>query len=599
MNKNLTELAFAHRYILAGKKYWYLSRAAVILLGNVLHDCMATYLPAYAVELIVARDKGIFLQIAIYTLAMSLLGIVVKRVESTTNKTVDNARMVKAQEYYIALCQTDYENLDSAGFKTKYEAGQTSFYDGFHSGFHHMILDFRILLQSVVGLAVYCGLAARVDLRIALIQVALSAVTLWLTAAQRRWMANHQEKWEALEVKLAYLNRASGDLQNAKDIRLYRLKPWLLGKWDNLTKARLTWEKRELTYGFLVKAAGRVLQAGKYLAVYLLVLAQVRNGLPVDEFVFLVSLALGINNWVEKIFHQIQYLQMNGLHVNNTRRVLEDCAVKAGQSRPALQGDGTAPEIRLEDVSFTFPEGKTPIFSHFNLTIHPGEKLAVVGNNGAGKTTLIKLICGLYRPTAGRLLINGVDTAKLTPEEIYAWCTVAFQDFHLLAATLAENVSCQPEDQTDTTRVQSCLDQVGLGQKVRALPDGLDTQMTKELYAGGVIFSGGETQRLMIARCLYQNRPIFILDEPTAALDALAEREIYQKYHQLTKGKTSIFISHRLSSTQFCDRIILLRDGQIAEEGTHAQLLAKGGAYTKMYATQASYYQEGSRNGET
>ena len=299
MNKNLTELAFAHRYILAGKKYWYLSRAAVILLGNVLHDCMATYLPAYAVELIVARDKGIFLQIAIYTLAMSLLGIVVKRVESTTNKTVDNARMVKAQEYYIALCQTDYENLDSAGLKTKYEAGQTSFYDGFHSGFHHMILDFRILLQSVVGLAVYCGLAARVDIRIALIQVALSAVTLWLTAAQKRWMANHQEKWEALEVKLAYLNRASGDLQNAKDIRLYRLNPWLLGKWDNLTKARLTWEKRELTYGFLVKAAGRVLQAGKYLAVYLLVLAQVRNGLPVDEFVFLVSLALGINNWVE------------------------------------------------------------------------------------------------------------------------------------------------------------------------------------------------------------------------------------------------------------------------------------------------------------
>ena len=206
---------------------------------------------------------------------------------------------------------------------------------------------------------------------------------------------------------------------------------------------------------------------------------------------------------------------------------------------------------------------------HFNLTIHPGEKLAIVGNNGAGKTTLIKIICGLYRPTSGKLLINGLDTATLSPEEIYLWCTAVFQDFHLLAATLAENVSCMPEEKTDDRRVRSCLKQVGLAQKIESLPKGLHTQMTKELEQDGVLLSGGELQKLMIARCLYTDRPILILDEPTSSLDAVAESQIYQNYYELTKEKTSIFIFHRLSSTKFCDRIIHLQNGKIIEEGTN------------------------------
>ena len=142
-----------------------------------------------------------------------------------------------------------------------------------------------------------------------------------------------------------------------------------------------------------------------------------------------------------------------------------------------------------------FPEGTEPFLEHFNLTIHPGEKLAIVGNNGAGKTTLIKIICGLYRPTSGKLLINGLDTATLSPEEIYLWCTAVFQDFHLLAATLAENVSCMPEEKTDDRRVRSCLKQVGLAQKIESLPKGLHIQMTKELEQDGVLLSGGELQK--------------------------------------------------------------------------------------------------------
>ena len=271
-----------------------------------------------------------------------------------------------------------------------------------------------------------------------------------------------------------------------------------------------------------MKATGRLLLAVKYLAVYLLVLRQVENGMAVDDFVFSIGLAFGINNWIEEIFHNIQYLQINSIHVRNTREVLRDCSGQGEGSPSAPVFENAAPEICMEDVSFTFPEAERPIFEHFNLTIHPGEKVAIVGNNGAGKTTLIKMICGLYRPTSGRLLINGFDTSRFTPEEMYQWCTAVFQDFHLLAATLAENISCMPEERTDYQRVHFCLDKVGLGSKVASLPQGLNSNMTKELDPEGVVLSGGELQKLMIARCLYRDRPILILDEPTSALDAVA-----------------------------------------------------------------------------
>lgn len=179
----------------------------------------------------------------------------------------------------------------------------------------------------------------------------------------------------------------------------------------------------------------------------------------------------------------------------------------------------------MEDVSFTFPEAEKPIFEHFNLTIHPGEKVAIVGNNGAGKTDFDQndmwALPSNFRETA----LNGFDTSRFTPEEMYQWCTAVFQDFHLLAATLAENISCMPEERTDYQRVHFCLDNVGLGSKVASLPQGLNSNMTKELDPEGVVLSGGELQKLMIARCLYRDRPILILDEPTSAVGRCGRKQ--------------------------------------------------------------------------
>ena len=227
-----------------------------------------------------------------------------------------------------------------------------------------------------------------------------------------------------------------------------------------------------------------------------------------------------------------------------------------------------------------------------NLTIHPREKLAIVGLNGAGKTTLVKLICGLLSPSEGRVLLNGDDISDFNRNKYYELFSAVFQDFSILDVTIAEEIA-QCKDNIDYQRIKECIDYAGLSDTIDKLPKGLNTHIGREVYLDGVLLSGGQMQRLMLARALYKNGPILLLDEPTAALDPLAESEIYQKYSDMANNKTSLFISHRLASTRFCDRIILIKDGGIKEEGSHEDLLKLNGEYAKLFEVQSRYYKQG------
>ena len=232
------------------------------------------------------------------------------------------------------------------------------------------------------------------------------------------------------------------------------------------------------------------------------------------------------------------------------------------------------------------------IIRNMSLTLRPSEKIALVGLNGAGKTTFVKLLCGFYDPDEGRVLLNGIDIREFNRQEYYDLFSAVFQEMSMLDLTVAEHVA-QTAVNIDMDKVADCLEKAGLTAKVESLPQGLQTHVGKIAFLEGVEFSGGEMQRLMLARALYKDGPVLVLDEPTAALDPIAENDIYMKYNEMTKGKTSLFISHRLASTRFCDRILFLQDGVISEEGTHEQLLSLGGEYAKLFHVQARYYQEG------
>ena len=246
-------------------------------------------------------------------------------------------------------------------------------------------------------------------------------------------------------------------------------------------------------------------------------------------------------------------------------------------------------EVEFQDVSFKYPGSEIWALRHVNMKFKVGRRLAIVGENGSGKTTFIKLLCRLYDPQEGQILLNGIDIRKYRYDDYMQIFSIVFQDFQLISQPLGNNVSGSMA--YDEDRVRQALIDAGFGDRLDTLPEGLQTQLYKDFTENGVDVSGGEAQKIAIARALYKDAPFIILDEPTAALDPIAEAEIYAKFNEISGDKTAIYISHRLSSCKFCDEIAVFHGGAVIQQGTHEQLLAdEGGKYHELWNAQAQYY---------
>jgi ABC-type multidrug transport system fused ATPase/permease subunit len=252
--------------------------------------------------------------------------------------------------------------------------------------------------------------------------------------------------------------------------------------------------------------------------------------------------------------------------------------------------------IEFKDVCFSYGDASGNVLNNFSLSVRAGEKVALVGINGAGKTTIVKLLCGLYKPDSGVIEINGTDISYFRKRDLLTLFSAVFQDISLFAFTVAENVSMKPAAETNERRVADCLEKAGLLDEIMKYKDGLRSWMMKDLYKDGIIMSGGQQQKLLMARALYKDAPILILDEPTAALDPIAESQVYEHFHELSLNKTAIYISHRLASTRFCDKIAFLKGGEITEIGNHYELMGNNGDYAEMYEIQSHYYKKDGEN---
>lgn len=450
------------------------------------------------------------------------------------------------------------------------------------------------LAANLLGFIIYVSLLTSVQPLLLLVILVTTAAGYFISNYVNGYGYRHREEEAEYTRHMSYISGRAEDLSAAKDIRIFGLRPWLEDLYDKSMYAYTAFHSKAQSVYIWAGIADLVLTFLRNAIAYAYLIGLVLgNELDVSGFLLFFTAVGGFAEWVSGILGGFNTLYKQSLDISTVRECLEyDEPFKFEDGEHITASADGQYEIRLENVSFRYPGSDKNTLTNINLTLHPGEKLAVVGLNGAGKTTLIKLICGFLDPTEGRVLLDGKDIRDFNRADYYTLFSAVFQSFSLLAGTIAANVA-QNDVDIDMERVKECAEKAGLRTKIESLPDGYETYLNRSVYEDAVLLSGGETQRLMLARALYKNAPFIVLDEPTAALDPIAESDMYQKYNEMTNGRSSVYISHRLASTRFCDRIIMIDNAEICEEGAHDELLKSNGKYAELFKVQSKYYKEG------
>lgn len=415
-------------------------------------------------------------------------------------------------------------------------------------------------------------------------------------------MERYRDRYAQFYKKRSYLHSVMGKEEAAKDIRIFPMKQWLNYHNDVLISLKRGIDKEKMTREKIYWQAGSLLALGRDLFAYIYLIRQAQAGIiDAGEFVLYFGAITGFAVFVNSIMTSFASLQEGNISLNHLRTYLELEEEDVHSGSHSIRELQMPVSFTFRDVSFRYfskeegAEGEVEdqgqwIFRHLNLTIHGGEKIAIVGTNGAGKTTLVKLLCGLYEPQEGEILVNGIPIREFPKEELYKLYAAVFQEPFIMPFTLGENLALSKD--YDKEQCISALEEAGLRELFEKRGYTLDTYFGKDMGEDGIELSGGQKQKFLLARALYKDAPVLILDEPTAALDPIAESEIYDEYAKLSKDKTAIFISHRLASTRFSDRILIIGNQGILEEGTHEELLQKNGVYAEMFEVQKSYYEK-------
>ena len=464
------------------------------------------------------------------------------------------------------------------------------------SGGEAIFANLGLLMQHALGLLFYSLYLTSLNIPIFLALTGSTVVITLLTQKVQIWEREIKKQESKLEQRLSYARDRLVKYETAKDIRLFSMSNWFMDYLHENTESVMRIRKKIATKYLQVEVLSDFLGLLRDGIAYAFLIKQVLDGaLTVGEFTFYLACITGFSHWLGFLGKDLTLIHKSSIELGYLQSFLnipDQNSIQNNKSTQLLKGQ--PPEIIFDDVSFRYPNSSNWTIKNLNLTIHPGEKLSVVGLNGAGKSTLVKMLCGFYPPTTGRILVNAIDVSTLDKEDYFDLFSAVFQENRVLAFDVQQNVALCPKGKIDHDKVMTVLSRAGLSQTIESLDEGLDTPLTRLFDTNGVILSGGQLQKLLLARALYKDAPVVVLDEPTAAMDPLAEAELYSQFSQLVEGKTAVFISHRLASTRFCDRIILLKEGQIEEDGSHDELLKRNGEYARLFQIQAKNYQRNS-----
>ena len=501
-------------------------------------------------------------------------------------------------ESVMKSATTSYPNTLNTEFLRKQERSRYALEGGGDDNVPIAILtECGNLLTAVAGFGLYLMVLTGLHPVLLVVVIATTALSFFVTKHINKWEFDTRDEAMKYRYKAVCIVNAAMHNSMPKDLRIFHMKGWLLELHDKALELFQDYCNRKERRFMVAKTVDVVLTLARNGIAYgYLIYLTIEQGLPASQFLLYFSAVTGFTGWVTTILDSIITLHRQSGKLCEVREFLEwpePFKFEDGAKVPRRE-DGNY-ELRLENVSFRYLKAEKNTITNMDLTICPGEKLAIVGLNGAGKTTLVKLLSGLLDPTEGRVLLNGEDIRQYDRRDYYAMFTAVFQDFSGLSASVAANIA-QSETDIDYEKVLACAQRAGFAEMLDKLPKGLNTNLDKQMNDDGIELSGGQRQRMMLARALYKNAPILLLDEPTAALDPIAENDMYLRYNEIADGRTAIYISHRLASTRFCDRVLFLKDGVIAEEGTHDELIALGGGYAELFEVQSRYYREGGEN---
>ena len=590
------------RYIF-GKFVKYRKSLILFIITGSIAAASMTYLWSFIGKLVIdmieqqasSPDKDIkpLLYLTLITSAAELLFMWLNTVSSMKMSVgFTYVRLMIIKERIAKTLGMEYEALETPEMLDRLQKAKRAT-AGDWQGVQGMMTYMQVMGVQIISVTIAVAIMTTFNPWIILIIVVLSfAQFLFFDYIRKK---DKKEMWDAMMPhwrKLEYMENVTTDFSYAKDIRLFGMQKYLAKKQINVYDEELRhWIKSRQYWIYNTIFAHGISLLRQLIIIGWLVYSVVFNGLSIGNFTLYTASAAAFSNAINEILQALSALRERSAHTDDYRSFMDiPSADDKAKTIPIPPADKYTFEFK--NVSFKYRGQEKYALKNVNLTLHAGEKLAVVGLNGAGKSTFIKLLLRLYDVTEGCILMNGTDIRKFDRKEYYELFAPAFQDVMVFAFPVAENVSMKEPFNTDKAEAEKMLRLAGLGDKLDKLEKGVDTELLKVLYDDGVDLSGGEKQKLALARALYKKSKIIVLDEPTAALDALAEFRLYQSFNELVGDRTAVYISHRLSSTRFCDRVAMFKDGEMVEIGTHDSLMEADGAYADMFRVQAQYYVE-------
>lgn len=500
-------------------------------------------------------------------------------------------RLMIIKERIAKTLDMDYEALETPEMLDRLQKAKRAT-AGDWQGVQGMMTYMQVLFTQIISIIIAIIIMTSFDPLIILVIAVLSYIQFLYFEHIRK--KDKKEMWDAMMPhwrKLEYMENVTTDFSYAKDIRLFGMKKFLAKKQKDVYDEELRhWIKSRQYWIYNSIFSHSISLVRQLIITGWLVYSVIAKDLSIGNFTLYLASAGAFSNAINEVLSALSALRERSAHTDDYRSFMDIPGDSGKDTIPVPKADKYV--FTFENVSFKYKGQEKYALKNLNITVAAGEKLAVVGLNGAGKSTFIKLLLRLYDVTEGRILMNGTDIRRFDRAEYYRLFSPAFQDVTVFAFPMAENVSMSPPDETDKSKAEKCVREAGLGDKMDKLEKGIDTELLKVLYDDGVDLSGGEKQKLALARALYKGSDVIVLDEPTAALDALAEYRLYKSFNGLVGNRTAVYISHRLSSTRFCDRVAMFKDGEMTETGTHEELMAKNGDYAEMFRVQAQYYVE-------